>query len=81
MDRELLTFQSHMDLDYRSSNLTMPVLLKLTLAAFTVCSLSWGSLMKFIILRHFRRIKIMDKPINYLIVLDQVSFKLLGARN
>ena len=54
------------------------------LIILTAVSLTWGTLMKSIIYQHFRKIKISEKPINLLILMDQVyptASVLLLSRN
>jgi hypothetical protein len=67
-------FSSSNFVDERSYILQMSNVGKKSLGSLLLLAFIWGNLMKLVIYRYFfRKEKIMGKPINVLIILDQVK--------
>jgi hypothetical protein len=77
--RELFEFLSSVTEDERTNNLKMSSFWRLVLCTFTSLSLAWGTAMNYLIFRHFRKMKIFDKPINFLILVDQIIHQTFGT--
>ena len=70
--RELFEFLPSMREDERTNNLKLSTFWRFVLGIFTSASLIWGTAMKQLIYKNFQKIKIIEKPINFLILLDQI---------
>ena len=69
---ELFEFLPHMTHDEKTLTLAMPLGQKIFFVTVFFCSAVWGSLMKFFIYYNVMREKFTERPINILILIDQV---------
>ena len=52
--------------------LRMPMFWRMTIGFANLISLSWGTFMKILVYRHFKTAKFWDRPINVLILIDEI---------
>jgi len=69
---ELYTFTESMIEDERTLLLQMPLYQRLFMASVIILSTIWNSLTKIFIYYHISKEKLTDRPINVLILLDQM---------
>lgn len=69
---ELFEFLPHMTHDEKTLTLAMPLGQKIFFVTVFFCSAVWGSLMKFFIYYNIMQEKFSVRPINILILIDQV---------
>ena len=67
-------FENLQVIDNRSVLLQITQPWNTILVLLILISLIWGTLMKTLVYYHLKKLKIIEKPINLLILLDQVTF-------